>query len=876
MNRLRKWWKLALVLVALVVAFQAGVSLLVRSRSVHAFLTDRLQRAFGRPVEVAHFNVLLLPTPRLDADRVTIGEDPAFGSEYFLRAERLTAGLRWTGLLRAHFQFGTLSLSRPSLILVRNHEGRWNLERWLPPANASARSYGPPLIVTPANRLSRIDIDDGRINFKTADEKLLFAFTGVSGSVEQVGPGRWQLRLAAQPWRSGASLQSAGTVIVQGDVAGTSARLQPAEIHVHWEDVSLADLLRLFRGRDYGVRGVFALDATAKSGTPGLGLGQETRPGDWSYAIQARAARIHRWDLSERADNPRVNASLLGRLNIVSGEVHAARVVIETSKSNLRGTARASISTEPVWEIRVDSAGIQAADVLAWYRAFQPGVDDAVSAQQYFTGAVTLRGWPLELQEAAFSSQGGEVRVPELPSPLRIGAIEGGRERGQLTIEPVRISYGLPSRAEPASALALKRRAANESRGAVNIGLTHDFEKRAGGVSIDGHVEKVEDVLKLAAAFGRPLNHGWELSGAAGAALRWEWNGAPLHAHWNGKIEMAKGELQAAGLNQPLQLSKTRLEWKDGTRVADIGEIDGFGGVWSGTVSQAATNADGGAKWNFQLHADHLDAAELDRWIGPRARPNWLRRLLPSLLGGATPSPVASELVRRIDADGELRIDEFTMEKLKLEQVKVAGALHDLHLEVRDAVAQWADGTVHAKVDARFLPRPAYDVTADLDRLNLAQLPAPPRVTERFAGTASGTLHLTTQGVGREELLENLAGRGDLRMRNVEFRGWDVSASVAEGEPRTGRSRWAAGEGAFTLQDRGIVLAGLRLEAGHEVTFVKGSVTFGHDADLTIQTTTEGKRESRTPEAGHVLKISGPLDVPRVSVERTLSRQPAD
>ena len=29
-------------------------------------------------------------------------------------------------------------------------------------------------------------------------------------------------------------------------------------------------MLRLFRGRDYGVRGIFALDATAKSGTPDL------------------------------------------------------------------------------------------------------------------------------------------------------------------------------------------------------------------------------------------------------------------------------------------------------------------------------------------------------------------------------------------------------------------------------------------------------------------------------------------------------------------------------------------------------------------------------------------------------------------------------
>jgi hypothetical protein len=340
---------------------------------------------------------------------------------------------------------------------------------------------------------------------------------------------------------------------------------------------------------------------------------------------------------------------------------------------------------------------------------------------------------------------------------------------------------------------------------------------------------------------------------------------------------MGKGELQAAGLNQPLQLGKTSLEWKDGTRIAQIGDADGFGAKWSGVISLAdAPETDGNAKWNFRLHANHLDAAELDRWIGPRARPGWLQRLLPSLLGGATPSPAASELVRRVNAEGELQIDEFIVEKLRFEHVHAAGALHDLHLEVRDAEADWSGGKVHARVTAGFLPRPVYGVTAELERIDLAQLPAPPRAAERFAGTASGSLHLTTQGVGREELLQRLAGRGDMRVRNVEFRGWDVSASVADGEPRTGQSRWTAGEGAFTLRDRGVVLAGLRLESGREVTFVKGTVSFGRNADLTIQTTTDGRRESRTPEAGRVLKISGPLDVPRVSVERTLTRQPAD
>jgi AsmA family len=881
MTRLRKWWKPALAVVALVVVSQVGVSALLRTRRVHGFLTRNLERTFGRSVEVAHFNVLLLPSPQLNADRITIGEDPAFGNEYFLRADRLTAGLRWTGLLRAHFEFGTLSLRRPSLILVRNVEGRWNLERWLPPANLSARSYGPALI-TAANRLRRIDIHDGRVNFKIVDDKLPFAFTNVSGSVEQISAGRWQLRLAADPWRSGAALQSAGTLSVRGDVAGTSARLQPAEIRVHWEQGSMADLLRLFRGRDYGVRGVFALDATAQSGTPDLAPAAGGQPGDWSYSVEARAAQIHRWDLNERPDNPRLNVSLLGRLNVASGDMRATRVVVETAKSNVRGTARASIRRDPSWEIRVDSAGAQVSDALAWFRAFQPGVDDSVVVQQYFTGALTLRGWPLQLTDAAFSSEGGEVRIPDLPSPLRIGPVEGGRLRSTLTIDPIRISYAGPGRMElAASAVAVaQRRAAVETRGTVSVGLVHDFEKHAGGVSIDGHVDRVADVLRVAEAFGRPMNHGWELTGPVGASLRCDWSRELPHPRWSGRVELVKGQLQAAGLNLPLELTKTRLEWKDGARFADIGEIQGFGATWTGTVAQPVSlDADAPAKWNFQLRADHLTAAGLDRWIGPRARPSWLRRLLPSLLGGTeapSPASVASELVRRVNAEGELRVDEFTMEKLTLQKVAVLGSLHDLHLDIRDASAQWAGGNVRARMNAKFLPRPSYDVTAEFDRVDLAKLPAVPRITERFAGTASGTLHLTTQGVGRDQLLQHLAGRGDVRVRNVDFRGWDVSASVADGEPRIGQSHWAAGEGAFTMRDRAIVLAGLRLEAGQELTFVRGTVSFGRDADLTVQTTMDGRRESHTTEAKRVLKISGPLDVPRVSVEPALTRQPAD
>lgn len=873
---LRKWWRPALAILALVLGAQIGVSLLVRTRSVHAYLTACLERAFGRPVEVRHFGVKILPSPRLDAEAVTVWEDPEFGNEYFLRAENLSAGLRWTGLLLGRFEFGTLSLTRPSLILVRDAEGRWNLERWLPPAKwnpaQNGRVYGPLSPVAPVNRLEKIEFDDGRINFKSGQDKQPFAFTGVSGSVDQVSPGRWQVRLEAQPWRSGVGLQSAGTVFVEGDVAGTSARLQPAEIALHWSQASLADVSRLFRGQDYGLRGAFALDASVKSSDA-----KEDRPGDWTFSLQTRANRIHRWDLPERADNPALNVNLSGRWNIGAARLTAEQIVIEAPKSNLRGVFSLTGGGDTSLELRADSMGIQASDLLAWYRAFHVGVADGVTAQQYFTGGMILRGWPLVLESAALSSGEGTVRVPGIRQPIRVGPFTGGLERSALVIGPVRVALG----GEIRDVMTPKRRRiASAMENAVDLTLSQDLNTKAGNISIEGNISKVEDFLKLSAAIWQPLNHGWELSGQASAATRWEWE-RPFSGRWNGRVSFSKASLTVAGLNQPLKIAEGAVDWVDGRRVVRDMKVEGFGGLWTGVIEErpvAATEND--AKWNFHLTADRLDAAELDRWVGPRARPGWLQRLLSSFLGGsASNSPPASELVRRVNAAGELDVQQLTIEKLKLEQVHAKGSLRDLHLQVTAADAQWAGGTVRAEAEAKFLPRPSYDVSADLDRVNLAELPGAEEIANRLAGVASGTVHLETEGVGRDELLDKLSGRGDFRLNKVEFRGWDVSASVADGAAHTGVSRWTAGEGSFNLQNRSIVLEDLRLQGAKEITLVSGKLNFGREADLTIETA--AARKSRNPKTlepapDRVLKISGPLDRPQVSVEKVAVRQPAD
>src|SRR5664279_5168764 len=193
MNRLRKFGKWAALSVALFVAAQLGASFALRTKRMHGYLIAQLERAFGRAVQVSEFSAQLLPIPRLDMKEITVGEDPSFGHEYFLRAESMQASLRLAGLLRGHVELGTMTLTRPSLILVRNPIGQWNLEAWLPrsaiKAGGGVGVYGPQPATSPSNYLRKIEFDEGRINFKTGDEKQPFAFTEVTGSVEQTGPG---------------------------------------------------------------------------------------------------------------------------------------------------------------------------------------------------------------------------------------------------------------------------------------------------------------------------------------------------------------------------------------------------------------------------------------------------------------------------------------------------------------------------------------------------------------------------------------------------------------------------------------------------------------------------------------------------------------
>lgn len=865
MPRFRTYGEWIGAVVILLVLAQLGLPFLLQSRHMRAYLLAHLEKSFGRPVEARGFSMDILPFPRVDVEGVSIGENPTFSHEYFLRADRMTANVRWFGLLRGHFDFGTISLSRPSLILVRNEQGRWNLEGWLPPAQskspAAVTSYGPESPADSGNHLQKIEFDEGRINFKTGDEKRPFAFTNVSGSVEQMAPGRWQLRLEAQPWRSGVPLQSTGTLQVRGEVAGTSARLQPAEIQVHWDKVSIADLFRMITGNDFGVRGAFALDGSASVGKPDSAEPAPT--GAWKFSLHASVAKIHRWDLTERADNPGVSLDLKGLWDVAAGEARADTLALDLPHSHLTGTARLKTAGMADWNLRIEDSGIQAQDLLAWYRAFQPDVTESLDARQLFKASFALRGFPLSWEDVHISSAAGELRLPGYTKPLRIGPVLGAAHNNYFELLPVQLFLESPRGEAPTKPekTSSKTTATNQ----LEFRFRDDFIAGKGSLRVDGKLDDAGDFFKAATAFGQTLNRGWEITGGASGNVTREWDHGVANGRWSGALTFTKAQLQAAGLNLPLKLDDARLEWKNGHRTATIARASAFGATWSGSVSDAPALEDStGNNWKFQLHADHLDATDLDLWFGPRARPNWLQRLLPSLLGNSDANAKPSELLRRVSAEGNLEADSLSIEKIKLTKARARAAFHDLHLEVRDAEAEWAGGTARGSFNAVFSVPPKYAIFAEVDRASISELPWFAHWAEYFSGTASGKLHLTTSGVGRDALVSQLAGTGELHLKSLGLHGWDVGASMDTGTLHIGSSRWASGEGEFTIADRALHFDFLNLENPNGKTTLDGTLDFSQDLKLTFA---PDKRGVKSVAAMRLFQLRGPLERPVATVE---------
>ncbi|HEY0702235.1 MAG TPA: AsmA family protein [Candidatus Acidoferrales bacterium] len=861
--RPRSWSWLPKTVAAILIFFwiaSAGISLLITHTRLQRRITGRLQNVFGRPVEVGRYDFSLWGGPTLEAESVTFAEDPRFGHEYFLRAESVTVRLRWQSLLRGHMELGTVSLTRPSLNLVRNAAGDWNLAEWLPrPSSSRFRPSvsGPsPVQPQPSVRFTRLEVDSGRINFKRGDEKIPFALTTVNGYVEPEGPGRWRVNLEASPARAALALQTPGTLYLSGSLGGTSSRLRPAALDLAWGDASISDLLRLFRGDDFGVRGNFAVVAHA-----------ETQGDVWNLQARSQLRELHRWDLPLHAENPALDVNARMILSPLVSSLAITDATIEGPASSARVTANfdwtdAAESTRGAAEnpnhIEVTESQISLQDALTWLRGFHPDVAPDAVVSGTANSSASLTGWPPRLVAASALIKSAELTSPRLRLPARLSQFHLRYDQGRFTLPPAALTFGPPD--AESGVLHFDSSSANHEAPAFHV---------------SGNVPQARNLIAAASVLGWNISRGWDLSGPVRCDLRWPAGTLPWKAQPAGTIEWgtesANATLLTPFLNQPVLQIRARADLKFDSRHITVAGANAFGAHWTG----AFDHRDGGPGWQFAVVADQLTAADLDRWLNPRWRESFIYRVLPFL----NPNSPTNSLPEDFRASGRLSVDEFTLAPLVLRHLHGDMTVGGRHLEITNAKAQLFGGNVDGSLDAELTATPAYRVVAEYSGIDLAALTATsPSLANLFAGSVSGDLALDFSGATQSKMVSSLECSGTARFVSPEIHGLNLPDMLHDAALRSGSTAFHDGEAAFTCADAKIVFHDLSFSGAPGIQGA-GAVNFDRTIDLRLWPATNpvpasAAAKSSAVPARDAIELTGPLARPSVRRSDRSAPQP--
>lgn len=836
-----------LLLIAVVWFGDAAISFLVQHTRLRGRLTARLEAAFGRPVEVGSYAFSIWGGPVLEAHSVRIGEDPRFGNEYFIRADSISVGLHWWGLLRGHVELGTLSVSGASLNLVRAPDGDWNLAEWLPrPPASGLSSAAAPAAPQPAVQFRRIDISDSRIDFKRGYEKLVFALVNVNGSMEADAPGRWRIAVTASPWRAAVLTQQPGVIRVTGHIGGTSSRLRPAALEISWTGASISDLFRLALGDDYGVRGDVAISISAHTAP------SEPAEG-WVLNAMAEIRGLHRWDMAARADNPSLNFTIRqALLNPGLSDLRVPDLRIDAPHSTARAKAAFDWTSEPPADkqaadaadfVELASSQIDLADALNWLRAFRPGVPGGTSVRGMVDVRARFAAWPPNLSSASVTGGRAELLASGLAGPARIGPIDLRYSRGVIALQPATLTW-----------ITAANRAASFRIDASSRGRKILFPTW----QLSGVADDARGIGALAAALGFNFSRGWNLQGPLSCDLLWQGSQYPWDSLPTGTIslgapseEFGGAALRAPFLNLPVEQIRARFEMKPALTQIALASAKAFGANWTGTFERRSSDAE----WQFAFSADRLSAADLDRWLNPRWRESFLDRMLP-FLG----SPAAISAPEHLRASGTLSVGEFALDPLTIRRLAGNLRIDGRTIEFSDATGQFYGGQASGLLRATLSAVPNYHAEFSISRIDAAALAAAsPALDGASAASLDGNLSIDAKGAARGDLIASIACKGDAQADGFALQALNLQnlfGALSPSDPRI-----TAASAAFTCAQRVIRFQRLSLALGDGRSLIgTGSVGFDRTLDLRFQGLSAGP-ENDAP----AFRLTGDLSSPQIT-----------
>lgn len=709
--------------------------------------------AIGRRVALDNVRIHLLPRPGFDLEGLVIYDDPAFSAEPMVRAQDVSAAIRFRSLLRWRLEIATLSANEPSINLVRNDQGRWNL------ASLIERSSQIPVAPTgkPASErrpaFPYLEATNARINFKIGQAKKSWALTDADVALWQDSENSWGARMKAQPVRTDFNLTDTGTIQVNASwQRAASLSDTPVQVAVQWQKGQLGQLTKLFSGRDRGWRGGVQLQASL-SGTPrSLTLHSALSVDEFRrYDILSSGVRL----ATTCSAHYSTDDSTLGDV-LCDAPVQEGTLRLQGRVGPLRQNPNydLSFSAEKVplasllLLLRQTKKNLPA-DLVATGRLDANVRAESTDGAMQFTGDGTAAAVRL-------SSNRGKDEIVFGNVPL---AVVAGRTK---LPQRVMVKPQTPSATTEENPIEAHLRV-----GPFPLGMGAPAPAMASGwISASGYRltlrgdTQVQNLYRLENTLGvagfHPVAEGSAHLDVSVAGI-WQGFAAP---HPIGTVQLRNLRTGVRGLNPPIDITSAMMKLDADTVTLDKIAARTGDTHWSGSVKAPRHCAPEGCVFLFDLAADQLSSAGLVEWFtpSPTKRP-WYR-----ILAFAGPEGKSPLLAMR--ARGRVRVNRLTIKKVIASDITAQVDLDRGKISLTGLRAQVFQGTHQGNwvIDASTLP-PHYQCVGNLQTVSMAQVSA--AMNDPWAtGSADGKFTLTTTGDTFADVVAHADGDLQFTMRN--------------------------------------------------------------------------------------------------------------
>jgi len=794
-------------LVLILFLFRPGVYRL-RNR-----ISNSIGSALGRRVSIDSVHFHLLPRPGFALEGLVVYDDPDFSAEPMIRAQEVSAAIRFRSLLRGRLEIATLSATDPSINLVRrdngrSDNGRWNLASLLERnAQIPAAPTGKPASERrPA--FPYLEATGARINFKLGQTKKSYALMDADVALWQDSENSWAARIKAEPVRTDFNLTDTGLVQINATwQRASSLQSTPVQIAAQWNNGQLGQITTLLSGKDRGWRGGVTITANL-SGTPE------------ALRIESQTAILgfRRFDIAG-SENVRLATVCSGQYNAVTSTLADLLCESPVNGGTLRLRGNVALDNQmPVYDLTLAIEKVPLASVVRFLRQAKkqlPGdltASGLLNAEFHATrnvlggdlinrsGKGTALAVPPEAaKDAGFSPRGTQPRtspgadamahVPRhalltqwagsgTATNVRLSSNAG---KDEVVLGTIPLTLVAPD--SPRTRLAHPRSKEEEQEpaephlriGPVALTMNTSAPMNAGGwmsaagyrFFLRGDME-LKDLFRLENDLGLPAVR----PAAEGAAkldvnVSGPWQGfAPLTTLGTAQLRNVRAEMR--GLNTPIEIGSAIMSLApDAVRVDKISARTGST-HWSGAVTAARHCAVPPCVFQFDLTADQLSTGDLAEWFTPHpAKRPWYRILNPSSNSNSN-SEDARDLspLLAVQAHGNLQVGRLGLKKLLATEVAAQVDVDRGKITLTALRGQLLQGSHQGNwiLDVSSPPL-RYHGTGVLQNISLAQLST--LMNDAWiTGTADGKFNLEAYGGAFRDLLAHSDGKLQFVMRN--------------------------------------------------------------------------------------------------------------